>query len=96
MKVIYDQSTDTLTIVFAKIPVAESGEDKPGVLLDYDDKGNLVSLEILDASKWMDLPNKIEYEVLMSKADKHLRKLQGSLKGKDGLKTLVEERRKER
>jgi uncharacterized protein YuzE len=94
MKVIYDQSTDTLTIIFAETIVAESDEDKPGVILDYDDKGNLVSLEILDASKRMDLPNKIEYEVLMSKADKHLRELQGSLKGKDGLKMLLEERRK--
>jgi uncharacterized protein YuzE len=94
MKVIYDQSADTLTIIFAEIPVVESDEDKLGVILDYDENGNLVSLEILDASKRMELPNKIEYEVLMSKADKHLRELQGSLNGKDGLKTLVEERRK--
>jgi hypothetical protein len=44
----------------------------------------------------MDLPNKIEYEVLMSKADKHLRELQGSLKDKDGLKILLEERRNDK
>ena len=96
MKVIYDQSADILTIVFAETPVVESDEDRPSVIQDYDDKGNLVSLEILDASKRMDLPNKIEYEVLISKADKHLRELQGSLKGKDGLKTLVEERHKDK
>jgi uncharacterized protein YuzE len=96
MKVTYDQSTDTLTIIFIETSVAESDEDKPGVILDYDDQGNLVSLEILDASKRMDFPNRIEYEVLMSKADKHLRELQGSLKGKDGLKTLVEDRSKDK
>jgi uncharacterized protein YuzE len=96
MKVTYDQSTDTLTIIFAETSVAESDEDKSGVILDYDDKGNLVSLEILDASKRMDLPNKIEYGVLMSKADKHLKELQGSLKGKGGLRTLVEDRRKDK
>ena len=96
MKVFYDQSSDTLTIIFAEMPVVESDENRPGVILDYDDKGNLISLEILDASKRMDLPNKIEYEVLMSKADKHLRELQGSLEGKDGLKTLLEERHKDK
>ena len=36
MKVIYDRETDTLTIIFAEAPVAESDEDKPGVILDYD------------------------------------------------------------
>ena len=63
MKVFYDQSADTLTIIFAETPVAESDEDKPGVILDYDDKGNLVSLEILDASQRVNLPSKMEYQV---------------------------------
>jgi uncharacterized protein YuzE len=63
MKVIYDRETDTLTIIFADKPVAESDEDKPGVILDYDTGGNLVSLEILDASRRVSLPSKIEYQV---------------------------------
>ena len=63
MKVIYDLKTDTLTVIFAESTVAESDEDKPGVILDYDDKGNLVSLEILDASQRVTVPNKIEYQV---------------------------------
>jgi len=63
MKVNYDNETDTLTIIFTETPVAESDEDKPGVILDYDDKGNLVSLEILDASQRVNLPSKIEYQV---------------------------------
>ena len=32
MKITYDQTTDTLTIIFTKTPVAESDEDKPGVI----------------------------------------------------------------
>ncbi len=63
MKVIYDRETDTLTVIFADTPVAESDEDKPGVILDYDSAGNLVSLEILDASRRVAFPNQIEYQV---------------------------------
>jgi uncharacterized protein YuzE len=63
MKVIYDRDTDTLTIIFTETPVAESDEDKPGVILDYDTKGNLVSLEIMDASRRVNVPGKIEYQV---------------------------------
>jgi uncharacterized protein YuzE len=49
MKAIYDARTDSLTIMLkADAAVAESDEDKPGVILDYDEGGNLVSLEILD------------------------------------------------
>jgi YD repeat-containing protein len=50
MKVNYDAETDTLTIVFRDVPIAESDEDKPGVILDYDAAGNLVSIEVLEAS----------------------------------------------
>ena len=63
MKVIYDRETDTLTVIFTDSPVAESDEDKPGVILDYDEKGNLVSLEILDASRRVSIPSIIEYQV---------------------------------
>jgi uncharacterized protein YuzE len=63
MKVTYDRQTDTLTVIFTETPVAESDEDKPGVILDYDASGNLVSLEILDASRRVMVPTRIEYQV---------------------------------
>ena len=63
MKIIYDRETDTLTVIFVETPVAESDEDKPGVILDYDAAGNLVSLEILDASHRVTSPSRIEYQV---------------------------------
>ena len=63
MKVVYDAETDTLTVALRDSPVAESDEDKPGIILDYDDQGNLVSLEILDASKRVERPQGIEYQM---------------------------------
>ena len=63
MKVTYDRETDTRTVVFSDVPVAESDEDKTGVILDYDASGNLVSLEILDASRRVTQPAGIEYQV---------------------------------
>ena len=51
MKVNYDSKTDTLSLILnPNTPVAESEESKPGIILDYDGQGNLVSLELLDAS----------------------------------------------
>jgi YD repeat-containing protein len=64
MQVIYDGETDTLTIILADTPVAESDEDREGVILDYDAAGNLVSLEILDASRRVRLPTQIEYRMI--------------------------------
>ena len=63
MKVVYDQETDTLMIIFADTQVMESDEDKPGIILDYDVAGNLVSLEMLDASYRVQSPSRIDYQV---------------------------------
>ena len=46
VKVNYDAKTDTLTVLLRDVPVAESDEDKPGVILDYDATGNIVSVEV--------------------------------------------------
>lgn len=62
MKITYDRQTDTLSVVFKdNVPVSESDEDKPGVILDYDETGELVSLEILDASRRVTDAARIDY-----------------------------------
>ncbi len=63
MKVTYDPEVDVLRIILAETPVEESDEDKPGVILDYDDRGNLVGLEILNASTRIANPRSVEYAV---------------------------------
>jgi uncharacterized protein YuzE len=63
MKVTYDPEVDVLRILFSNTPVEESDEEKPGVILDYDKDGNIVGLEILDASKRVENPRSVEYAV---------------------------------
>ena len=63
MKVTYDPEVDVLRIILSKRPVEESDEDKPGIILDYDKQGNIVGLEILDASKRIEDPRHLDYAV---------------------------------
>jgi uncharacterized protein YuzE len=63
MKVIYDPEVDVLRIFFSSAPIEESDEDKPGVIIDYDKEGNIIGLEILDASKRMENPRSVEFAV---------------------------------
>jgi YD repeat-containing protein len=63
VKVTYDIATDSLTVILDKqAPIAESDEDKPGTILDYDKDGNLVSTEVLDASQRVTEAKKIEFQ----------------------------------
>lgn len=63
MKATYDRKTDSLTVILKeRVEIAESDEDKPGVILDYDEHGNLVSLEILDASRRVTKAQKMEFQ----------------------------------
>ncbi len=63
MKVKYDKEVDVLYINLSNEPVNESDESKPGIIIDYSESGNVVGIEILDASKKINLPNRLEYEV---------------------------------
>jgi uncharacterized protein YuzE len=66
MNVTYDPKTDTLTVRLTDAPVSESDEEKPGVILDYDKDGHLVSLEILDASNHIPDLTSMQFRVLTS------------------------------
>ena len=63
MKVTYDPEVEVLRILLSDAPIEESDQDKPGVILDYDKDGNVVGLEILEASKRITNPRSVEYAV---------------------------------
>jgi uncharacterized protein YuzE len=64
MKVSYDTKTDTLSLILKEgATISESAEDKPGVILDYDEGGDLVSVEILDASRRVTEAHKVDFQI---------------------------------
>lgn len=63
MVIKYNKETDSIYIEIAKSKVAESDQEKKDIILDYDEAGNIVGIEILNASKKTKQPNGISYEV---------------------------------
>ena len=62
MKIKYDKESDIMYLRFSEAEVAESDEDKPGIIFDYDREGNIIAIEVLSASKKMGRLNSVEYE----------------------------------
>ncbi len=63
MKIRYDKEADVVYIRFSDLSVAESDQEKPGIILDYAESGQIVGIEILNASASMVNENGILYEV---------------------------------
>jgi len=67
MKLNYYRDTDSLYIDLSAKPSTESREISEGIVLDYDAEGNLVGIDIDNASRKIDLKevilNKIPAEV---------------------------------
>ncbi len=64
MKVTYNKEVDILIIQLASGEIFESDEFNPGVIIDYDNNGNILRIEVLDASKRADSPFRVEYEMV--------------------------------
>ena len=63
MRIKFDKETDTIYIRFSDLAVAESEEQREGVILDFDLAGEIVGIEILNASKRTASPARVEYEM---------------------------------
>ena len=62
MKVKYDKEQDILYLSFSDEAIYESDEEKKGIILDYSIHGKIVGIELLNASKQIGNPAKVEYE----------------------------------
>ena len=51
MKIEYDEEADALYIILRDVPATDSRDLEEGFTIDLDDGGNIVGLEILDASE---------------------------------------------
>lgn len=51
MKTLYDSEADALYVRFAAAKVVDSEEVAPGVMLDFDEEGRIVGVEVLEARR---------------------------------------------
>ena len=70
MRVRYDEKSDALYIRFSEKPCHKSDEIKEGFIIDYDKKGKVIGIEILDVSENMpkETISKISFETRKAKA----------------------------
>ena len=71
MKLSYYPDADSLYIDLAAKPSAESREVSEGVVLDYDKEGNLVGIDIDNASRKLDLSQVITNHIPVHADSKH-------------------------
>lgn len=64
MKIEYDQQADAMYIRFRAGKVIESEEVRPGVVLDFDDQGQVLGIEMLDVSQRTDNPRELVMELI--------------------------------
>lgn len=77
MKVLYDPEQDILQISLFSSSVEETTQIAPGLVLDYDEDGQVVGLELRKASQRVDDPYAIAYQVGTANGDKPVPKVSG-------------------
>jgi uncharacterized protein YuzE len=55
MRMHYSQSADAIYIRLKEDPIYNTDEITPDIIMDYDDKGNVIGIEILSASDKVDV-----------------------------------------
>ena len=69
MKITYDPDADAMTIRFNDARIRESDEITPNVIADFDENGEVVGIEILEASRLVTDPRSAIVEILAPGTD---------------------------
>lgn len=69
MKISYNPEADVLKVFFQDSAVETSDREQPDRILNYDKHGNLVTIEILNASQQVANPQIVEYSVILPQSE---------------------------
>jgi uncharacterized protein YuzE len=70
MKAVYDPGKDILQISFTESSIEETAQIAPGLILDYDEDGNVIGIELRKASKKVTNPYSVAYCIGEANDDK--------------------------
>ncbi len=63
MKIEYSKEADALYVYFKEELVAKSKEIEDGVVIDFDEKGQLIGIEVLDVSQRFSLSDIVNVNI---------------------------------
>ena len=63
MKIEYSREADALYVYFKEDFVAKSREIEDGVVIDFDDKGQIIGIEVLDATQRFSLADIVNVNI---------------------------------
>ncbi len=70
MRIIYDPDKDIVQIALNNREVVETAQITPNLVLDYDDDGLVIGLELRQASQRLDNPMAVSFEIGKANLDK--------------------------
>ena len=63
MKIEYSKDADAIYVYFTEAYVAKSKEIEDGVVVDFDDKGHIIGIEVLDVSQRFSLADIVNVNI---------------------------------
>ncbi len=63
MKIEYSKEADALYVYFKEDVVAKSKEIEDGIVIDFDEKGQLIGIEVLDVSQRFSLSDIVNVNI---------------------------------